>query len=365
MRVVCISGKAQHGKDTTANILKEELELLGYRVLITHYADLLKYICKAFFGWDEKKDEAGRYLLQYVGTDVIRAKNSSYWVDFITGLLSMFPDKWDFVLIPDCRFPNEIEIMKCHFETYSVRVIRDGFQNPLTDSQRDHPSETALDDYNFDFILRNDGSLEDIHALIKSWAYRVLICRDRMKKLTILVDLDDVLWDLCEQWVKELNWLHGTKLKPEDITSWEMPKFFPQISVLEVYQPLSDPELWHGVHPIPDAQDTLKKLIADGHKIRVVTASHYETISAKFNCFLQMYPFLSWRDIVIASDKSLVSCDIMIDDGPHNLENAACKRLLFDRPHNRNYDAEGHGMVRVKTWDEIYRYIFDYAGGNE
>ena len=48
MKVITISGKAQNGKDTTAGLLKSALEADGYKVLITHYADLLKYICKQF-----------------------------------------------------------------------------------------------------------------------------------------------------------------------------------------------------------------------------------------------------------------------------------------------------------------------------
>ena len=43
MKVICISGKAQHGKDTTAGILKDQLESDGYRVLIAHYADSVSY----------------------------------------------------------------------------------------------------------------------------------------------------------------------------------------------------------------------------------------------------------------------------------------------------------------------------------
>lgn len=49
MKVICISGKAQHGKDTSANLLKMMLEADGYKVLIAHYGDLVKYICKTFF----------------------------------------------------------------------------------------------------------------------------------------------------------------------------------------------------------------------------------------------------------------------------------------------------------------------------
>ena len=86
MKVVCISGKAQHGKDTTASMIKECLEQRGERVMIVHYADLLKYICRTFFDWDGNKDERGRHILQYVGTDVIRKKSPNYWVDFVAGL---------------------------------------------------------------------------------------------------------------------------------------------------------------------------------------------------------------------------------------------------------------------------------------
>lgn len=63
MKIICISGHAQHGKDTFAKMLEEELELRNQKVLVTHYADLVKYICKQFFGWDGQKDEAGRHLL--------------------------------------------------------------------------------------------------------------------------------------------------------------------------------------------------------------------------------------------------------------------------------------------------------------
>ena len=83
MKIILIIGKARMGKDTTANIMKEQLESKGKKVLICHYADLLKYICKTFFGWDGVKDNNGRSILQYVGTDKIRKENPNYWVKFI------------------------------------------------------------------------------------------------------------------------------------------------------------------------------------------------------------------------------------------------------------------------------------------
>lgn len=174
MKVITISGKAQHGKDTTANILKSQLEADGYKVLIAHYADLLKYICRTFFGWDGKKDETGRTLLQYVGTDVVRSSRPDFWVEFIIQILKLFPDEWDYVLIPDCRFPNEIEALKnAGFETVHIRVIRRGLKSPLSAEQQNHPSETVLDEVLPDYYIYNGGTTEDLENSVTEWIVEV------------------------------------------------------------------------------------------------------------------------------------------------------------------------------------------------
>ena len=140
MKIITISGHAQNGKDFCANLIKQKLESRGNKVLITHYADLLKYICKTFFNWDGRKNTEGRTLLQYVGTDVIRKKNPDYWVNFIIGIFNLFPDEWDYVLIPDTRFPNENNLMKEYFDVTTVRVTRPNYDNGLTEEQQNHES---------------------------------------------------------------------------------------------------------------------------------------------------------------------------------------------------------------------------------
>lgn len=169
MTIITISGKAESGKDTSAQMLKEQLEDLGYNVLICHYADLLKFICKNFFDWDGQKNEEGRTLLQRVGTEGVRKYNPNYWVEFILEILAFFPDEWDFVLIPDARFPNEINLLKDdNYDVMAVKVVRTDYENHLTEEQRNHPSETALDDYNFDYTLLNESTKEGLYARIES-----------------------------------------------------------------------------------------------------------------------------------------------------------------------------------------------------
>jgi len=175
MRVYCISGKAGVGKDTFAGFVKDALEDRGETVLVTHFAWLVKRICGDFFGWDGRKDEHGRTLLQYVGTDVVRQYYPNFWVDFIAQLLMCFQDEWDTVLIPDARFPNEIDRMRellqpCGISVTHIRVTRPGLQSSLTAEQQSHPSETALDGFKVDIPIKNGGTINDFRELCQNFA---------------------------------------------------------------------------------------------------------------------------------------------------------------------------------------------------
>lgn len=166
MQIISISGKAQHGKDTTATFLKDALEKRGKKVLVAHYGDLVKYVCTTFLGWDGKKDTAGRTMLQLVGTDTVRSKDPDYWVRFVLFMVDTLKDAgaWDYVLIPDCRFPNEVAGIH-------VRVTRPDFDNGLTEEQKAHLSETALDDSVPDINICNSGDLEYLQRICESAAY--------------------------------------------------------------------------------------------------------------------------------------------------------------------------------------------------
>lgn len=176
MRVILISGKARHGKDTVAAYMKETLERCGYKVLITHYADLVKYICTTFFGWDGKKDEKGRHLLQYIGTDVVRANDPDYWVRFVYEIAKLFKDEWDYMIVPDARFPNEISTFEeSEFDTVHIRVVRENFEDGMTDEQRNHASETALDNYSSDETIENNGTLDELREKVASVVSRIIV----------------------------------------------------------------------------------------------------------------------------------------------------------------------------------------------
>ena len=162
MKVITVSGYAMAGKDLSAVILKEKFELAGKKVLILHYADYLKFIAKQYCGWDGQKDEHGRTLLQQLGTDKIRAIFPNFWVDAVVSLIKVFKSDYDLFLIPDSRFENELTAMKDNFDTLCINIIRLNFNNGLTKAQKNHPSETSLDGYAFDYEIVSETGKEKL-----------------------------------------------------------------------------------------------------------------------------------------------------------------------------------------------------------
>lgn len=174
-QVITISGRMGSGKDTLANYIKEELTKVGCRVLITHYADLLKYILKQYFDWDGKKNDLGRWLLQHVGTDIFRNQyDENFWCSFVGVIIYLFGEKWDYVIIPDARFENEVESMKAWFDATSINVIRENIPEELS-IHTEHESEHGLDEYEFDLTCVNDEGLEKLRESAREIAGRVML----------------------------------------------------------------------------------------------------------------------------------------------------------------------------------------------
>lgn len=134
-----------------------------YRVLVTHFGDLVKYVCEKFFDWDGVKDENGRSLLQYVGTNKVRKSSPDYWVNFIASMLTFFNEEWDYVILGDTRYPNEIEVLRSYgFDVNHVRIVRKDAESTLTEAQQAHSSEIALDSVTPDYEIANTGSLAEL-----------------------------------------------------------------------------------------------------------------------------------------------------------------------------------------------------------
>jgi len=179
-----------------------------------------------------------------------------------------------------------------------------------------------------------------------------------MRQLDILVDMDDTIENLTEAWVSWANRRYGTAVSADDIRSWDPSEAFPGVSHEQIYAILQEEALYATLKPLPGAVEALRSLVEAGHRVYILTNTDYRVIRAKTEAVLLRYfPFIPMDRVIFAAHKAMVKGDVLVDDGPHNLLAGDYKKLLFTAYHNRDFDAEAHGMTRVNSWAEALREI--------
>lgn len=175
---------------------------------------------------------------------------------------------------------------------------------------------------------------------------------------TILVDMDDTIENLLDNWIHWLNVKHGTSVKPDEVIDWEIDRFFPTLTRHEVFEPIFTEDFWDTVTPKEDAIYYVKRLIDDGYKVYICTNTNYKTMKPKMDKVLFKYfDYLTWNNVIVTGNKQMVKADFLVDDGVHNLVGGSYKGILMDAPHNWYFDEEEYGITRVKNWKEVYNLI--------
>ena len=166
-QIYLISGKAQNGKDSTADIMMKYLDGKSIKIPFAKY---LKIICKDYFNWSGEKDEIGREILQKTGTELIRDKLG--WQNFHANRvyedIKIAGEAYDYFFVPDTRRKNEIYYLQAMFpdKVTTIRVERLGFKSPLTEEQLKHISETDLDNFKFDYYIKSESGLDNLEGEI-------------------------------------------------------------------------------------------------------------------------------------------------------------------------------------------------------
>ena len=176
-KIFIASGKANSGKDTTCELINNYIKLKGLKSVNLQFSSYIKMYAKTIAGWDGNEDTKPRSLLQELGTDVIRKYIDEYFfINRIIDDIKVYSYYFDVITISDARFPKELDSIKNNFkDVYKINIKRPNFENNLNDIQRKHVTEVALDNYNdYDYILVNDGSINDLNDKIKQIIDKVI-----------------------------------------------------------------------------------------------------------------------------------------------------------------------------------------------
>ena len=200
--IIGVCGFIGSGKDTIADYLVNFHEFRR-----ESFASTLKDAVSAVFGWDrtmlegrtkvarewreqvdpwwaerlEMPELTPRWVLQYWGTEVCRrAFHDDIW---IASLENKLRNSVDDIVVSDCRFPNEIKSIKdaggimvwvqrgALPDWYSTAVEANAGNNVAANylkMKKIHASETAWVGTEFDAVLDNNGSIDDLYEEIKN-----------------------------------------------------------------------------------------------------------------------------------------------------------------------------------------------------
>jgi len=166
-KIFILSGKAQSGKNETAEIIKEIYESQNKKTVVIAYAKYLKDYAKEITNWDGREETKPRELLQQLGVELIKNQiDKNMLINRIKEDIKVYKYFFDVIIISDARFESEIEEIKN--ENKNVVVIKiEGKENNLTEQQRSHMTETALDNYNkYDYVIENKTTKQKLKKQI-------------------------------------------------------------------------------------------------------------------------------------------------------------------------------------------------------
>lgn len=180
----------------------------------------------------------------------------------------------------------------------------------------------------------------------------------RPEDTIIMADIDDTINDLLSKWCCTLNAQYHENVMPWDIKEWDLNKYYPSLTKEQIIEPLTHLDFWASVQPKPGAVYMIDRLIREGFQVYLVTATDYRNILPKYELFVKKhFQRIDPQHIIVTYKKQLLLADYLIDDAPHNLEGGKYKKILMSAPHNEAYDADSAGIIRVKTWIEVYDII--------
>jgi hypothetical protein len=171
--IIAICGLKRSGKDTVANhILKKCPEFMHTKI-----SDPLKKVCQVLFDFpdvegplkdhiDSTWEITPRKAMQFIGTEMMQYKvqellpnlGRCFW---IKKLLMEIKEKRN-VVISDLRFKHEVAFLREFVDQETSFLVIKVTRSSCPDSDS-HASEQEWKEIKEDFLIKNDGSIEELY----------------------------------------------------------------------------------------------------------------------------------------------------------------------------------------------------------
>lgn len=177
----------------------------------------------------------------------------------------------------------------------------------------------------------------------------------------ILIDIDDTITDQ-DGYLYLVNKFLKTNYTINDVKGYYIQDLVPKEKMDDYTNYFVTEDTYKYCNIYPNCKDVMKKL-NDNYEVYICSSYVYrdnimysaDALKYKFEFLIKNFPFLNPNNFMFASNKSIIDCDIKIDDKIEHLENAKIK-LLYTAYHNKNITDEElkeKGIIRVNNWLDI------------
>ena len=176
---------------------------------------------------------------------------------------------------------------------------------------------------------------------------------------TIMVDMDDVLTN--GNFSKILEDYLGYKPDYDNIKNYYIQDILGDKKD-DFFSKFKDMDVYENASLLPDCYNVLKELnkhykiyICTDYIWREIIEYAGNNLKNKYNFLYEKLDFIEPKNYIFTADKSIINCDIKIDDKVNNIEGAPMK-LLFTAWHNKelsNEELDKENIIRVNNWKEI------------
>src|SRR5574344_1551205 len=164
--------------------------------------------------------------------------------------------------------------------------------------------------------------------------------------MKILIDVDNIIGNLCDAVLSVYNEDSGDNLCSNDITSYYNDNF-------KHY--FLDKRVWKRMKYVDGCREYIAKLFNDGHDIYFCTKTEMKNAPKKESYLQRTFPYINIRKkLIVCSDKTMIRADVLIDDCLDNFGGEDYS-IVLDYPWNRN--TNNGNIMRAYSWKEIYEIL--------
>lgn len=177
------------------------------------------------------------------------------------------------------------------------------------------------------------------------------------EKISIAIDMDDVLASTTEKMIRTFNRLNKTSYGLSDLLHLDLESIFDNTTTMHLIKEMNAPGFTRDLVVKENAVEVVKEL-NDLYDVYIATAAMEipGSFQDKFEWLQEFFPFLDVNHYIYCGNKKVVRSDYLIDDNLKQLHQFKGTGILYTAPFNQAIEAP---FKRIDSWLDAYTHFVD------